>query len=258
MRRKRQPAARAEKPQADAPDRSSVGQRRTTNRDGGIRQIRSITPPSIPALVSTELKRRIASGELQPGPFKILDLAQEFGVSTVPVREALRMLEMEGLVTFAHNRSVHVNALSLDDLREIYDIRMLLEPLLLGRAVPHLRADRERLARLEELLAAMDDSSDVAAWSDANTAFHWECYEASEMPRLKTILSSLWTAVEPFVRLYGTSAGEMDLAQREHRDLLEHIKSGNVAKVEETTRQHLRDTLEVIVTRLQELSAETG
>src|SRR5579872_726821 len=89
---------------------------------------RSITPPSIPALVSSELRRRIASGRLQPGPLKISDLAQEFGVSAVPVREALRMLEMEGLVTFDHNRSVHVNALSLEDLHEIYDMRMLLEP----------------------------------------------------------------------------------------------------------------------------------
>lgn len=224
-------------------------------QEGASRPVRSITPPSIPALVSSELRRRIASGQLQPGPLKISDLAQEFGVSAVPVREALRMLEMEGLVTFDHNRSVHVNALSLDDLREVYDIRMVLEPLLLGRAVPRLRSDKSRLKRLEELIRAMDDSSDIAAWSDMNTAFHWECYEASEMRRLKSIVSSLWTSVEPFMRLYATSAGGTELSQREHRELLKYIKSGNVAKVEDATRHHLRDTLEAIEARMQGLGA---
>lgn len=227
-----------------------------TGGAAGRARVRSIVPPSIPALVSSELRHSIASGKLKPGPLKISDLAQEFGVSAVPVREALRMLEMEGLVSFDHNRSVHVNSLSLDDLREIYDIRMLLEPLLLARAVPHLRADKQRLARLEELLRAMDDCSEVGAWSDTNTAFHWECYEASEMPRLRSIVSSLWTAVEPFMRLYATSKDGMSLAQREHRELLKQIKAGNVAKVEETVRLHLADTLAAIVSRFEGLSVE--
>jgi DNA-binding GntR family transcriptional regulator len=240
-------------PRRRATANPSVPGRKLADRSS---QIRSITPPSIPALVSSELRRRIASGRLQPGPLKISDLAQEFGVSAVPVREALRMLEMEGLVTFDHNRSVHVKALSLEDLHEIYDMRMLLEPLLLGRAVPRLRADRERLTRLEELLEAMDDSSDVIVWADTNTEFHWECYEASDMPRLKNIVSSLWTAVEPFMRLYATSPDGMGLAQREHRDLLKHIKSGNVPKVEETTRHHLKDTLAAIESRLLDLGGK--
>ena len=226
------------------------------NEKTPTRPVHSITPPSIPALVSAELRRRIASGSLLPGPLKISDLAQEFGVSPVPVREALRMLEVEGLVTFDHNRSVHVNSLSLDDLHEVYEIRMLLEPVLLARAVPRLRADEVRLARLEELIRKMDDCSDVAAWSDANTAFHWQCYEASDMPRLRSIVSSLWTAVEPFMRLYATSPDGIRLAQREHRDLLKHIKAGNVDKVAETARQHLHDTLAAIEERLKDLTVE--
>jgi len=243
--------------EAPRPVAERSGDHRPANGDSPPRPGRSITPPSIPALVSSELRRRIATGRLVPGPLKISDLALEFGVSAVPVREALRMLEMEGLVTFDHNRSVHVNSLSLDDLHEVYDIRMLLEPLLLSRAVTLLRADKGRITRLEELIRAMDDGSDTAAWSDANTAFHWECYDASDLPRLKSVVSSLWTAVEPFIRLYATSPAGLELAQREHRELLKQIRAGNVAKVAEVTRQHLQDTLAAIEERLQHLASES-
>ena len=227
---------------------------RGVNVGSPSRPVHSITPASIPALVSAELRRRIATGQLLAGPLKISDLAREFGVSAVPVREALRMLEMEGLVTFDHNRSVHINSLSIEDLHEIYDIRMLLEPLLLSRAVPRLAADKARIARLEELIATMDDGSDVSAWADANNAFHWQCYEASQMSRLKAIVSSLWTAVEPFMRLYATSPAGLELAQREHRELLKHIKARKVDKVAEVTRLHLQDTLAAIERCLQDLA----
>ena len=173
----------------------------------------SIAPPSIPELVCSEMRSWIASGELRPGPLNISELARHFGVSGVPIREALRTLEAEGFVRFDRNRSVQVNELSVQGLHEIYRIRLLLEPTLMREATPLIQLDRERLSRLDKLARQMSSKeTDLAAWAKANAAFHWEIYEASPMPRMKSILSSLLAAVEPFVRL---SVGDVDaLASR--------------------------------------------
>ncbi len=200
------------------------------------RPIRSITPPSIPALVSTELRRRIASGQLEPGPLKISDLALEFGVSAVPVREALRMLEMEGLVTFDHNRSVHVNTLSLDDLGEVYAIRMLLEPLLLARAVPRL-ARRQGAPRTAREAA----QGHGRLFGRRPVGRHEHClplgvlrgFRDAPTEKHRLVAMDLRRAVH--APIYATSKNGMGLAQREHRELLKHIKAGNAAKVEEAT-----------------------
>ena len=80
----------------------------------------------------------MASGKLPPGVLQIATLARQFEVSAVPVREALQQLAAEGLVTFEQYRRVIVNALSVDDMRDIFEIRLALEPLILEQAIPFI------------------------------------------------------------------------------------------------------------------------
>jgi DNA-binding GntR family transcriptional regulator len=190
---------------------------------------------------------------------KIADLAREFGVSSVPIREALRWLEAEGFVSFERNRSVRVNALSIEDLREIFLIRSALEPLLLARAVPLLAVSRETLEMLETQVAVMDDTiGDPARWRDANTIFHWSMYDMVPLPRLRRMTRSLWTAVEPFLRLYVTSPEVLKVSQVEHRQLLDHVRRCDAAAANAVLRDHLAQTLSTVEGRLAELARGTG
>src|SRR6476661_6070838 len=107
--------------------------------------------PSIPDVVYRTLRRDIARGVYKPGPIRVRPIAERFGVSATPVREALRRLEAEGLVSL-RNRQIVVNPLSIAEMREIYTIRCELEPFALRQAAPHVIADAELLERLESLL----------------------------------------------------------------------------------------------------------
>ena len=215
----------------------------------------SIAPPSIPDLVCRELRRLISVGDLRPGPLRISKLAEEFGVSPVPVREALRRLEAEGFVTFEHNRRVRVNSLSLEDLREVYLIREALEVMLVSQAVPLATRDRAALEEMERQIEIMDHSMEQpAAWGDANAAFHWALYSLAPLPRLKTTVQSLWTAVEAFLRIYATSTDQLRVAQAQHRELLGCIRAGAVEPAVVVLRQHLTDTIRSIEIRLDQLS----
>jgi len=93
--------------------------------------------PSIPDVIYRELRRDIAHGVYKPGPIRVRVLAERFGVSATPVREALRRLEAEGLVSL-RNRQIVINKLSRDEMREIYTIRGELEAFATRLAVPNL------------------------------------------------------------------------------------------------------------------------
>jgi DNA-binding GntR family transcriptional regulator len=202
--------------------------------------------PSIPDVIYRELRRDIARGVYKPGPLRVRAVAERFGVSATPVREALRRLEAEGLVSL-RNRQIVVNALSLEEMREIYTIRGELEAFALREAVPHLRDDAQALGRLERLIADMDRfERRPEQWRSANEEFHWIVYRAARMPRLEEIISRLWVAVEPYLRLYVTTAGSFRTAQDQHRKILERIRRGEAEDAAAIMRDHLAQTKETL------------
>lgn len=157
-------------------------------------------PPTAQEAVLVELRSRILRGDPAPGtPLRQEDLAAELGVSRVPVREALRMLESEGHVTYVAHRGYRVAELDLDDLEEIYHLRGLIEDDLARRAVAerspeHVTAVRTAHARLAA--AERADPADAAETSAANRAFHWAILRPT--PRAERILTTLWDASEVY------------------------------------------------------------
>jgi DNA-binding GntR family transcriptional regulator len=173
-------------------------------------------------------------------------LAERFGVSATPVREALRRLEAEGLVSL-RNRQIVINKLSRDEMREIYTIRGVLEAFATRQAVPNLKQDEKALARLERLIEDMDSSERrPEEWRTANEDFHWTIYRAAGMPRLEEIINRLWVAVEPYLRLYVTTAGSFRTAQDQHRRILGHVRLGEANQAAEVMRAHLAETKELL------------
>jgi DNA-binding GntR family transcriptional regulator len=176
-----------------------------------------------------ELRRLIVEGELRPGGrVNQEDLAARLGLSVAPVREALRVLEQEGQVTYLPRRGYFVTELDLADLREIYALRRLLEERAARHALRGLDADG--LERIRDAARACADAAragDVTAELAANRQFHLAILEAPDQPHLLRLIRQLWDSTEAYRALYYGLAVEREatldaheriLAALEHRD----------------------------------------
>lgn len=169
-------------------------------------------------------------------------IAAEVGTSRMPVREALRRLAAEGLVTIRTNRGVTVNALGVNEMQEAFEMRAVLEGLAVRLAVPRLRpAD---LLRLAEMLDTMEDrNAPDADWTSAHRAFHETLCARSESPRLLRQIASLHSLVEPYMRLWDRM-GDRHVGTREHHEeLLAALHRGDPADCEAAIRRHVMDTV---------------
>lgn len=164
------------------------------------------------------LRSDILTGELGPGDQVIQEsLADRYGVSRVPLREALKMLESEGQVIYHPNRGYFVAELSVADLEEVYRLRQLLEAEAIRHAVPLL--DDDDVAALEELRSAIDDAAatgDVLGMTAANRRFHFALFDAAALPRLSRLLRQLWEATDAYRALYFQAAENRARVEREH------------------------------------------
>lgn len=197
-------------------------------------------PPTAQEAVLAELRRAIITGELAPGEQVLQDaLAERFGVSRVPLREALKILEGEGQVTYRPHRGYFVAALDLDDLREVYRIRDLLESEAITLAVARITD-----AELDAAAAALDDvdlaarSDDLLAMTEANRRFHFCLIEAARMPRLLRLVRILWDATDVYRSVYYAQGGRRDAVSDEHREALAAIRAGDAERAVQVLRQH--------------------
>lgn len=147
-------------------------------------------------LAADALRRAIASGRLKRGQrLRFADLIADLGVSATPIREALRILETEGLVTMESHKEVRVADFTVDDAREIYKIRAILEGLATEESVPCIReAD---LLALESLMSEMDAavaSDRLSELPDLNAAWHQRIYSVGASKYLQFIIKKLWIA----------------------------------------------------------------
>ncbi|KQX49895.1 MULTISPECIES: GntR family transcriptional regulator [unclassified Streptomyces] len=186
-------------------------------------------PQTAQQFVLGELRRAITSGELRPGGQIRQDaLAARFEVSRVPLREALKALEAEGLVVHHIHRGYFVAELSLADLEEIYRIRELLETEAVRRAVGLLPdgivAALEGIQREVERAA---EEGDVTAMAAANRRFHFTLIEASGMPRLVRLIATLWDSTDAYRSLYYTEDPHRKQAVREHRAVISALRQGD-------------------------------
>jgi DNA-binding GntR family transcriptional regulator len=194
-----------------------------------------------------ELRRRILQGELAPGAtFSQVQLSTQLGVSRTPLREAVRLLQMEGLLRAEPRRRVRVSALSTEDFEELYAIRIALESLAVRLTVPQL-SDAElgevRMAYLE--WSAAVSQGDLAAWRESHRRFHFSLY-AHAGTRLVEHLADLWDHAERYRLLQWTHAGDQtqiaQLAHRDHAGILEAAQHRDAALCARRMAEHLART----------------
>ncbi|HZX38990.1 MAG TPA: GntR family transcriptional regulator [Streptomyces sp.] len=197
-------------------------------------------PPTAQQFVLDELRRAITSGELKPGtPIRQDALAEQLDVSRVPLREALKILEGEGLVVHHAHRGYFVTELSLADLSEIYRIRELLEAEAVRAAAA--RMSPEILASLEETQCAVERTGaagDVTAMAAANRRFHFLLIEASMMPRLVRLIGTLWDATDAYRSLYYVEAPNRERVVHEHRAVLDALREGDTEEAVRRLDKH--------------------
>jgi DNA-binding GntR family transcriptional regulator len=190
----------------------------------------------------------IAAGELPPGSRLVLrKLAEEFALSEMPVREALRMLQRDGLVEFASHRGATVVAVSREEVLEGISTRMWLEALAVAQAAERrteteLAMARRALAETETAVAA----GDAGAFSTANRHFH-EALEAPADELLRTLIDDLWNRVWQARRtlsLFLLRPGQMKRARWQHRELFEAVERGDPEAARVAMEEHRLDSLE--------------
>jgi DNA-binding GntR family transcriptional regulator len=193
--------------------------------------------------IAASLRDAILAGDYSPGERLVQeDIADRFGGSRIPVREALKDLEGEGLVTFVANAGARVAELSLAECIEVYQIRERTEPLLLRYSAEGL--DRDTLEHLQAIATRMEEVSDPDQFIELDRAFHLTIYEGAATSVLGDFVVSLWNKTQPYRRAY---TRRVDDAQRqvfhdEHRMLLRALIDGDLDLAENLCAVHIRRT----------------
>lgn len=213
-------------------------------------------PPTAQEAVLAELRRFIATGRLRPGEQIVQDaLALELGVSRVPLREALKILEGEGQVTYLAHRGYFVTQLSLSDLLEVYRIREILEAEAVRVAMPQMTTeDVDRLEEAEREVQAASDAGDVVTMTQANRRFHFALIEACGLPRLVRIIRLLWDATEVYRSVYYTEPHNRALVDAEHRGLVAAVKAGDVEEALHMLDEHRQHAIAALRPVLEQVA----
>jgi DNA-binding GntR family transcriptional regulator len=198
------------------------------------------------------LRALIVRGELRPAQrVNQEDLAAQLGLSVAPVREALRVLEHEGQLTYLPRRGYFVTELHFADLQEIYALRAILEERAARQALPAL--DDEALERIAE--AARDcveaaEAGDVAGELAANRRFHFAILAAPGHPHLMRVIRLLWDSTEAYRAMYYNSPAERHEAVAAHERILAALRANDADRLVAELDDHRARALEVLGTIL--------
>lgn len=196
--------------------------------------------------VVIELRRQIVTGLLPGGTSLRQDwLATRLGVSRIPIREAMRQLEAEGLVVSETHKGTTVASLSREELGELFEIRLQLEPWLFRLAIPLLA--ESAFANAEAVTREAEAEGRIANWSDLNWRFHATLYEAAGRPQALRMLHQVHNNASRYVGLILTVSEDIEAELRDHWRLLEVARAGNVQNGAELLTQHIERVARAIM-----------
>jgi DNA-binding GntR family transcriptional regulator len=203
-----------------------------------------VAPSPASRRVADHLRAAILGGEIGPGErVRQEDVAQQLGASRLPVREALRLLEAEGLVEHEANKGARVPRLGMHEVDVMYRMRERLEPLALAESIPHL--DDADLRRLEELQQEIErHGADVARFLELDREFHLLTYRGCRIEQLTGMVVRLWNATQHYRRAFMqlTGPGRLWVVNAEHRLLLDAVERRDEVDAGRFIAGHIRRT----------------
>lgn len=222
----------------------------------------ALNPPSLPELAYEHLRGAILDGSLEAGaPLRQEEIAARLGISRLPIREALRRLESEGLAMLRPRRGYVVASLNRDEIDDVLDLQATLEARA-GHAAT-LRRNDDVARELEACLAQLDKVTsrspvDVDAFAALNLKFHDTLFESSGRPFLCRTLRTLRSNAERYVRMAAGILIDLRQSQAEHRAILDAYKAGDAAIVAELCWEHRDATRTRLLAHLDKTSADTA
>ena len=232
-------------PRSDQPRTTDVA--RATARGADTRSNRSnigVAPlqrQTVASMTLEAIRDGILHGNYAEGePLRQDALADELGVSRIPIREALRQLEAEGLVTFSPHRGAIVSSLSLSEIEEVFELRSTIETDLLRRALPRLTI--YQLDQADEVLdryAVALRAADVAMWGELNWEFHSTLYAPAGRAVTMGIVHRLHQQSDRYLRMQLALTHGETRANEEHRAIAAAVRSGNAKQACLLMREHI-------------------
>lgn len=209
---------------------------------------------TVASMTVESLRERILRGDFPEGePLRQDALADELGVSRIPVREALRQLEAEGLVTFSPHRGAVVSSLSLAEIEELFEVRAQIEGDLLRRATPLM--NREQLDRavdvLDEFEEALSDG-ESSRWGPLNWHFHAALYAAADRKFTMGIVQKLHQHSDRYFRMHVLLAHGGAKAAAEHRAIVAAVEQKDADRAAALMVAHILDAGRMLLAMLEE------
>lgn len=206
-------------------------------------------------LIFDALREAIFTGVLQDGEHLRQDkLAEMFNTSRIPVREALARLEQQGLVSNERYRGTTVSALSPEEIKEIFELRALLESDVIRHAVA--RISDETLARVKTFCDEFASEPDSAKWGDLNRNIHYTLYESAERPYHLRVIKTTLDRIERYLRAQLALTDGMERANREHLGILEACIDRDADLASKRTRDHILGASSSLIQFLEQKESE--
>jgi len=215
----------------------------------------AIPRQSLTSAVADKLREEIIRGTIPEGAQLRQDaIAMQYHVSRVPVREALRQLDAEGLITIVPNRGAMVPALSATHVEELFTVRALLEPEILKHSIPHLtNADLDQAAVvLRRFEGELQHEDHVFSWGRLNWQFHSLLYSRAERPRFMTVIRNVNNSGERYTRLQLYLTQGIERANEEHHMILNFCRQRDVGAACKLLKQHIQHAGQSLKQALQE------
>ena len=215
---------------------------------------RPIERRTVAAEAAEILRQRILSGEIRAGqPLRQEQIAQELGVSRIPLREALKQLEAEGFVTIAPHKGAVVSTLSAAEAEELFALRLQLEHWLLREAIPQMREGD--FAHLDAIIDESRAPDNLARWGELNWQFHEALYRPAGRPLSLRFLKRIHDNLDRYLRLQIAITRDWDRAYRDHQDLVAYSRERNIEAALALLEDHILGTAKALSNTLAKRSA---